>query len=204
MSPRGYNSPVRQKAAAITREIILDAAVDLFFDRGYAATSIGDVAERADVSPNTVYAIFGNKAQLVLSLVNRVNEDPEIEAWVARAIAADSGAEVVETIAQGAGAIVVTQFKVFSVLTDSALAHHDIAENTQGALDFYRGRLRTVAERLAELGALRSEVSVDEAADVLWFLFGLTSWRKLHDLEWGPDRALAWLTRQAKFAVLAD
>jgi AcrR family transcriptional regulator len=204
MSPRGYNSPVRQKAAAITREIILDAAVDLFFDRGYAATSIGDVAERADVSPNTVYAIFGNKAQLVLSLVNRVNEDPEIEACVARAIAADSGAEVVETIAQGAGAVVVNQFKVFSVLTDSALAHHDIAENTQGALDFYRGRLHAVAERLAELGTLRSEVSIDEAADVLWFLFGLTSWRKLHDLEWGPDRALAWLTRQAKFAVLAD
>jgi AcrR family transcriptional regulator len=40
---------------------VLDAARRLFLERGYVATTIDAIAERAAVSPETVYSAFGNK-----------------------------------------------------------------------------------------------------------------------------------------------
>ncbi|CAM3133906.1 TetR/AcrR family transcriptional regulator [Prescottella defluvii] len=47
-----------------TRENIIDAARALFADRGYTATTIKDVAERAGCSPAMVMKLMGSKAEL--------------------------------------------------------------------------------------------------------------------------------------------
>ncbi|MGO4201188.1 TetR family transcriptional regulator [Rhodococcus sp. TAF43] len=47
-----------------TRENIIDAARALFADRGYTATTIKDVAERAGCSPAMVMKLLGSKAEL--------------------------------------------------------------------------------------------------------------------------------------------
>jgi AcrR family transcriptional regulator len=44
-----------------SRRLILDAALDLFSHRGYGATSIRDIAERARVSTGNVYHHFDDK-----------------------------------------------------------------------------------------------------------------------------------------------
>ncbi len=49
---------------------MLDAASSLFVERGYVATTIDAIAERADVSPETVYSAFGNKRSLLSELVD--------------------------------------------------------------------------------------------------------------------------------------
>ena len=48
----------------------LAAARALFIDRGYVATTIDAIADRADVSPETVYSTFGNKRSLLSALVD--------------------------------------------------------------------------------------------------------------------------------------
>ena len=44
---------------------VIDAAEERFVEQGYATTSIAEIARVAGVSPETVYAIFGTKRELL-------------------------------------------------------------------------------------------------------------------------------------------
>jgi TetR/AcrR family transcriptional repressor of mexJK operon len=48
----------------VKRQQILDAAVSLFTEKGYAASSMELIAKNADVSKQTVYSHFGSKDEL--------------------------------------------------------------------------------------------------------------------------------------------
>jgi AcrR family transcriptional regulator len=48
---------------------ILDAALDLFVEKGFAATRLEDVAQRAGVSKGTVYLYFDSKDDLFKSVI---------------------------------------------------------------------------------------------------------------------------------------
>jgi len=54
----------RQEHMELTRAAVLEAAADQFAQRGFAATTIDDVAAAARVSKGTVYYHFVDKAQL--------------------------------------------------------------------------------------------------------------------------------------------
>jgi AcrR family transcriptional regulator len=62
---RSYDARGRQARAQETRQRISDVAHDLFVTRGYGRTTIADIARGADVSVETVYSAFGNKAALL-------------------------------------------------------------------------------------------------------------------------------------------
>ena len=51
------------------REALLQAAAEVFFEQGYAATSIDAILERAGGSKRTIYNEFGNKEGLFLAIV---------------------------------------------------------------------------------------------------------------------------------------
>ncbi|MDM7990691.1 TetR/AcrR family transcriptional regulator [Arthrobacter sp. zg-Y877] len=53
------------------RERLLDAAEELAFTRGVAATPVDRILERANVSPATLYAHFGNKEGLIAQALRR-------------------------------------------------------------------------------------------------------------------------------------
>lgn len=59
----------RAERAADRRQAIIDAALDEFIDRGYAATRLDDVAKRAGVAKGTIYLHFKDKAALFQELV---------------------------------------------------------------------------------------------------------------------------------------
>ena len=56
---RSYRSPRRAEQAAATRREVLSAARELFITNGYSATTIADIAARARVSLDTIYATAG-------------------------------------------------------------------------------------------------------------------------------------------------
>lgn len=53
------------------REDILDAALELFAERGFHGAAIPDIAERAGVAPATIYSHFDGKVTLVNELYRR-------------------------------------------------------------------------------------------------------------------------------------
>lgn len=65
---------VRPKATPATepgsrRDRLLQAAAEVFFEQGYAATSIDAIIERAGGSKRTIYSEFGNKEGLFSAIV---------------------------------------------------------------------------------------------------------------------------------------
>lgn len=58
---------LRERKKARTYATIQRCAVDLFLAKGYAATTIEEIAEAADVSPSTVFRYFPTKIDLVIT-----------------------------------------------------------------------------------------------------------------------------------------
>ena len=64
--PRGIT-----KRRPITVTALLDAALELFADRGFGATSIPDICARAGLTKGAFYSNFTDKEALFLALLDR-------------------------------------------------------------------------------------------------------------------------------------
>lgn len=60
---------LREKRKQRFREAILEAALDVFSDRGYHDAQVSDIAARAEVAVGTVYNLFKNKEDLYGALL---------------------------------------------------------------------------------------------------------------------------------------
>lgn len=58
----------RQRQAAETQKLVLDAAQTLFLEMGFGLTTIEAIAARAGVAVSTIYAIFTNKRGLLKAI----------------------------------------------------------------------------------------------------------------------------------------
>jgi AcrR family transcriptional regulator len=68
---RPYNSTRRQQQAEETRARILDAAAEVFVERGYERASVAAIAAAAGVADETVYGHFKNKRTVLGEVVKR-------------------------------------------------------------------------------------------------------------------------------------
>jgi AcrR family transcriptional regulator len=69
-SKQGYHSPLRARQAAETRHAIVTAAITLFRDRGWAATTLPLVAAEAGTAVDTIYSAFGSKSGLLMAAID--------------------------------------------------------------------------------------------------------------------------------------
>ena len=74
MTTRPYSSALRERQAAQTRELILDAVTQLLGDRRVDEVTTRDIATTADVSERTVYRHFPDRRALLEGLSRRVQD----------------------------------------------------------------------------------------------------------------------------------
>ena len=192
----------RAEYAELTREAIITAARELFTERGYFATTVNQIAERARVAPATVYAVAGGKHGLIGTLVDRWSTAPIIAERGALITAARDPREVLRLTAGVVRDMRVEYGDIMRTALSVAPHYEAVADSLRTATGRYRSSLTAVAEHLDALGSLGPGVDAAHAADVLWFYFGYTGYATLvTENGWPYDRAADWLTTQAEHAL---
>jgi AcrR family transcriptional regulator len=168
---RQYDASRRRREAEQRRRAVLDSAQELFFSKGYAATTITDIAEAAAVSPETVYKRFGGKPGLVRELRTHAllgaGPVPAEDRSDRLRDLADPRA-VVRGWAKLAGEVAPRVAPILGLVREAALLDPTVRELAR-ELDADRlRRMRANARFLADAGHLRPGVSLRQATDVLF------------------------------------
>jgi AcrR family transcriptional regulator len=197
---RPYRSQLRTAAAAETRRAILDAARALFIRRGYAATTIAAVAERADVAVDTVYATVGKKLDLFLLLLESAISgrdepvDAESRDYVIAIRAARGAREKLRIYAGAVANIAPRLAPLHSVLRAAAQAEPALAELWSRIASRRAANMRLFAQDLLATGELRRDLEVDKVADVIWSMNGPEYYVLLVvERKWNVDEFADWL-----------
>ncbi|MGJ7459357.1 TetR family transcriptional regulator [Halomonas sp. MA07-2] len=174
--------------AAATREALLDAAEEVFLDKGVARTSLEQIARHAGMTRGAVYWHFKNKADLFQAMLNRVRMpfkelveeigDPGLAEAPLEAIrlACFSGFERLERPRyRRVHAILIHHCEVFGDIDPLAM-QNEMAEESCGAL-------RDYLQCAARLGQLRADLSPELAAKLLQSMLGglFHDWLRNHE-----------------------
>jgi AcrR family transcriptional regulator len=203
VSTASYNSPRRREAAAQTRQAILDAARRLFAERGYAATTVQEIAAGARVATATVYASVGGKPRLLDELVSSAAGDTRLQEAADRVAEAESPGEVLRGCVAAARFGAQEYADVFELMLTTERTDEGAAVAAASAEQGFRGGLGVVATRLQDLGALSGPAG--DAVDVLAYFLGYPSWRRLvDDFGWSYPAAETWLVDRIAEALRID
>src|SRR5258706_5489928 len=85
---RPYKSLVRQRQAGDTRQRIVEATRQLLQSEGYSGMTIEAIAQLAEVSAQSVYAIFKSKTGILIELLDQATFGADYEDAVQKALSA--------------------------------------------------------------------------------------------------------------------
>ncbi len=185
-------SSSRHRQALQTRQRIRDAARELFLARGYAATTIADVARTAGVAPQTVYFTYGSKAAVLSAVI-----DAEIVGDVEPVPLLDRPAAKRVAAAAAPADRLRRAVKLVCEVTERVAPLYEIAR--AGAID---PEVRALLNRHEQerwqthnaltgliVGDLRSGLDLKEATDRLYALVS-------HDVYWLLVKRRGWTANQ--------
>lgn len=71
--------PIQELVAAARRKQILDAATQVFAEKGFHRATIKEIARVAGIADGTIYTYFASKTEVLLGILHRLNESTERE-----------------------------------------------------------------------------------------------------------------------------
>jgi AcrR family transcriptional regulator len=160
----------RNTSSEDTKLRILEAAVDCFADGGFDGTASLTIAERAGVTPATIYHHFSNKRTLYIAAFQHSID----VAWTQYAdVAEDANASVVDEVM----AVVRQACEIMRTRPAMTLlairAQIDVA-SSEIHVDAVTELFASMVARATERGELREEDAVMFADSVAMFLWGLS------------------------------
>lgn len=194
MDMRDVKSPVgslRAEQAAVTTRRIVAAARRKFGVTGYAATSLREIAVEAGVAVQTVYAVFGSKANILRALRASVVSDPAADAAYAAALTATDVYPAIESFARSIRLRWEAGHDVVMIDTNAAAADPEIRSDVDTAIAARRAGIARLAQRLGEIDR---KLDVERAEALLDALTLPTIYEQLvvgHG--WTPDAYESWL-----------
>jgi len=191
--------PRRRERARATRIRVLDAARALFIERGYVTTTIDAIAERADVSSETIYSTFGNKRSLLSQLVDvsiagDLNATPILERdWVQEIREEPDPRRRLRMLAGQGRSILERRSAVDEVVRGAASADPDIAAlRDLGKAQRFAGQ-RELLRIVVGATGLREGVDLETAAAILYAIGSPEIYRLLVvDRGWSGARFERW------------
>lgn len=209
-SPRSYDRSGRLRSSGERQLRVADVAAQLLVERGYAATTVADIAQAAQVSVPWLYKVFGPKPKMVkrvydLLLAGDLDPVPIAARPAFRALASETDPQMVVQRYASISRDLVSRMGPLAaaLLAAGHSGHGDVA-----ALAETLGRERyfgatAVSDHLAGLGALAPGLTLEEARDIVWTLISPEVYRMLVlERHWSESGYESWLTRTMTAALL--
>lgn len=192
---------LRQRQAQATREMIIAAAQELFWQRGYTSTTIEAIAEKAGVAVSTVYTIFGSKRKILRAIREAWHERSHIRA-VALNIDHLTEPELrLDMIAEATRQQWETGAEVMAIYVAAAAASPEAAAELNEALAGRRQSLDAFTHSLKPY--LKSGLSVNEAAAILRaFCLAEVFNELVKHSGWSVETYQSWLAKTLKRELL--
>lgn len=204
---RSYVSAKRAAQAKETRESIVEAALRLFVAKGYVATTIQAIADEAGVAVQTVYAVCGNKRELLRrALESAVTGDAEPQPLPERpeflAIAAEPGLRHSAAMDAFVKRISPRLAPIVKVVREAAAVDPEFASIATKITARRRQDMAAAAEVLARPDGLKMER--EDVIGTLYVLYSPDVFTALtEDLEWSIERYERWLAEMLYRTVMS-
>jgi AcrR family transcriptional regulator len=203
---RVYRSALRAEQAERTRHAVLDAAGRCFQERGYAGTTMRDVAAAAGVSVPTVFA-QGTKAALLLACVDRAvvgdDEDAPLlqRELFQRLLTSTDLEEKLQALREISLRHVPSNEVAMRLLADAAAVEPELAA---AWTEYGRRRYADTRALVASFAPwLRPGLDVDRATDVWWAAFSHdTSHALIGGRGWTLEEYVGWLVDAVQWLLL--
>jgi AcrR family transcriptional regulator len=194
---------MRERQAELSRSEILLAARRLFAERGFARTSVRDIAAAAGVSTQTVYNSIGSKQAVVARLNDLIDSEAGIGAIVGPIAASRDPQQVAALSARITRSMLESCGDIIRAVVSGAAAEPEI----QAVLDEGHRRhlegARTVVRLLQDMKALGSTADSAATSETLAaitdFRFGLVL---RESYGWSLDRIEEWMTATSRSLLL--
>jgi AcrR family transcriptional regulator len=197
-----YRSERRKAQAAATRQAILDAARALFGERGYARTTVADIAAAAPLAIPTVYVSVGPKPTILGELRKQIpvlaGVSGDIKAIQAALAPASDPVRMIAGSAAGLRRMMETSGDLMFAI-EAAVPYEPVAaEAWEEGMVIHSAAMGMTVQRLEALGALKQTSDAAKAADMLAFLSLPATWRTLGQLYgWTYDQIEVWMVETA-------
>lgn len=171
---RKYDISRRRESSARTRAAVLRSARELFTSRGYAATSVADIAQAAGTSIDTLYATVGRKPQLLLAVHDMLlaGEDTPVEAaerdYVKDIQAASTAADKIRIYTDALARLLPQTVPLLQALRTAAETDPTCREVYQAVSERRATNMRLFAADLRTTGQLRNDLDDATIADLIW------------------------------------
>ncbi len=205
-------SPVKSRqqiAAEQTQRVIVQAAAELFFEHGYTATSISQIATAAGVAVQTIYNSIGSKNDLLSRVLDYAAAGEHAPASVPtfmRAQAeseADPGLIIEQLVKFWLGALKRTA-PVFRVIREAAAVDPEAAALERDRAAQRLRNYKTAAQLLKDRGALRDDLALDQVAAAIFAIGHPEAYRTLVlEGSWNDRQWANWARTTLKTALLA-
>lgn len=181
-----------------TRMRMMRAAYELFTDRGYPATTMAAIAERAGVAVQTLHFTFGTKAALlqhaydyaVLGEGNQI--PPEQQPWYADFLAANRLSDALGILVENVG-VVLSRTAPLDDFVRSASYEPDAARIRSHTEMVRRQAWAGMVEHLAGRFGLARGLELRHAVDILMLLMSPTSYQTfVAEYGWSPEQWRSW------------
>ncbi|HEX4905383.1 MAG TPA: TetR/AcrR family transcriptional regulator [Acidimicrobiales bacterium] len=156
--------PLGRKAAR-TRAALLDAARTVFSEKGYASTSVGDIAAVAGVSLGAFYQYFRDRADVLATLVGEAAQrmlDDASQVWVP-----GEGREGVRRVLHAFVSHYRATSKFQRVWEEVTHVDGDLAALRRELVRTYTDAVETALRRGQEEGSVRADLDAAGAAVAL-------------------------------------
>lgn len=197
---RKYDSSRRQALAEATKIQIAEAARRLFFKRGYAGTTIEEIANEAGVSKESVYGIFGTKQSILAFLLDvavggKELPLPVIQQPAPQAIMQDRDQRrQIDRIAQVCGEILSRAAPVYEIMRTAATTEPEIQKRVRHVHKERLENMTAFFRHVAANGPLREGLDEKRVGEIVWALTSPELFSLLTtELGWSREKYAEWL-----------